>query len=215
MKRLLIICLLLVLPLSARAELGADTRGAMLAHTDALAALMGHCAASDAYRKLYSTNSELDSMFLEITQVNWEAPTGGTAYVLKPGAIETFLSASGLSLADFPQDVADKVRQSVVGSIPSAVVSQYSAMHAAMSAILRTGDMFVADDAFPDYALVFMHYNGAYAAVCAFVKNADGIVSASLIPVPDGCEDRLKAVMGVRTLFGSTDRMYEAYALER
>ena len=124
MKRLFSILLVMchLLPCMSMAELSADAKAVLLEHTEAMTVLMAECANTDAYAKLYvEPGSEAAALLQKIAKADWSKSRGGTVYVLKDGAIEAFLNASGLSLKDFPDAPADKVRQAVAGSIPTAV----------------------------------------------------------------------------------------------
>ena len=207
----LVICLL---PCFAVAELSADDRAVMLEQTETLAALMAECAADAGYTKLYlGSNAEARDLVRKIGTADWDGHHGGTVYLLKEGAIEAFLSASGVSLSDFSPAVADKVRQAVAGSIPAAVAGQAGSAFTAAVSVLRTGSVFQAEASFPEYALVILNYSKNYSALCSFVKNAENIVSASLIPVPANSESMLKRVMGLRNRFTKTDSFFEEYQI--
>ncbi len=213
MKRALSVFLAIcILPCLALAELSADDRAVMLDRTEALTALMAECAADDGYTKLYlGSNSEARNAIGKIASADWDEYRGGTIYLLKEGAIGAFLAASGVSLEDFSPAVAEKVRQSVAGSIPMAAVSSSGAAYTAAVSVLRTGTVFAADDDFPENAIVFLKYNADYGVLCSFVKGEDNAVSASLIPVPADSESKLKRVMGLTGLIVRHDRLYEAY----
>ncbi len=207
----LVICLL---PCFAAAELSADDRAVMMEQTETLAALMAECAADAGYTKLYlGSDAEARDLVRKIGTTDWKEHHGGTVYLLKEGAIEAFLSASGVSLSDFSPAVADKVRQAVAGSIPAAVAGQAGIAFTAAVSVLRTGSVFQAEASFPEYSLVFLNYSKNYSALCSFVKNAENIVSASLIPVPADSESMLKRVMGLRNLFTKNDSLYEEYPI--
>ena len=211
----LAIMLTTVLGLSAMAELSLDDQTIMVSRTEALTALMTECAGDETYIKLYlGANSDARETVRRISQADWSAHTNGTVYVLKDGAIEAYVTASGLSMSDFSPAVAEKVRQSVVGSIPTAIVGSSGASYIAAVSVLRTGTVFVADDGFPDYAIVFLRYNADYGVMCSFVKGEDNAVSASLIPVPADSESRLKQVMGLTGLFKRHDRLYDEYPVQ-
>ena len=84
----------------------------MREQAEALTALMAECAGDEAYVRLYlGSNGEAKALIDKIAKAAWNQYSEGTVYVLKEGAIEAFLSASGVSLKDFSPDVADKVRQ--------------------------------------------------------------------------------------------------------
>ena len=217
MKRLaialvLILCAVWAFPCSA--ELAAGDRAMMLEQTAGLTALMAECAGIDAYAKLYvAGNSGVMEVIRKIARADWGEYRGGTVYVLKDGAIEAFLSAAGLSLADFPPAPAAKVRQTIVSSIPSAVAGQSGSDFLAAASTLRTGTVFRADVGFPEFALVFLQYNADYAVLCSFVRSGEDLVSASLVPVPADSEAMLKRVMGLKLLFGGHDSLYDEYSL--
>ena len=216
MRRITAIALILsvFLSLAACAELNDDARETMREQAEALTALMAECTGDEAYVRLYlGSNGEAKALIDKIAKAAWNQYSEGTVYVLKEGAIEAFLSASGVSLKDFSPDVADKVRQSVGGSVPSAVASQAGAAFMAAVSVLRTGCVFQADEAFPECALVFLKYNRDYGVLCSFVKNDEDIVSASLIPAPADCEKTLKRVLGLRSLFARNNDYFEEYPL--
>ena len=101
--------LALVMSVSALAELEPGYREQMLEQTEELTALMAECAGTDAYAKLYvDTGSEAAAVLRKIAGADWSKPAGGTVYVLKDGAIEAFLNASGISMKDFPEAPAAK-----------------------------------------------------------------------------------------------------------
>ena len=215
MKRLfsvlLIMCLLL--PCMCLAELSEDVKAVLLERTEALTALMVESAGNENYLKLYlgSGNDDVADTIRTIVASGWEKPEDGKVFVLREGAIDTFLSASRLSLKDFPESLRERVRQAVVGSMPQAAVNQTGVDLMAAVTVLRTGEVFLADDDFPGGAIVYLRYNPDYAVLCSFVKNAENIVSASLVPAPADCESMLKRVMGMTSLFVRFDQLYDEY----
>ena len=207
-----LLCIAFALPASA--ELSEDVKTVLLERTEALTALMAEAADSEAYVKLYvGENSRVLETIRKIGSADWEQRGKGTAYVLGGGAIEAFVSASGVRLDDLSESLQAKVRQAVAGSIPMAAVSPAGDAFVAAASVLRTGTVFVAEETFPEYALVFLTYSGDYGVLCSFVRGEGGAVSASLVPVPADCESRLKQVMGFRGLLGRTKSLYEEYAL--
>ena len=217
MLRVTAVALILSVCLSfaACAELSDDARSVLLEQTEALTALMAECAADEAYVKLYlGSNSEVQTLIDKIGKADWDGSPEGMVYVLKDGAVEAFLSLSGTSLKDFSPAVADKVRQSIGASIPSAVAAQSGTVFIAATSVLRTGSAFLADAGFPASAIVFLTYGHDYGVLCSFAKNAENIVSASLIPVPADAEMMLKRVMGLRNLLSKGDSLYEEYPIK-
>ena len=214
---LLLACALTaLLPGAASAELDPGARDLMAAKTDALAALMAECANDETYMRLMTgMNQAMAELARKIGRSGWDHRMSGTVYVLKDGAIDAFLSANGMSLKDFSPRVADKLRQSVIGSIPQGIIGTVGVDYVAAAAALRTGTMFLADEAFPDYALVYMRYNLSYDAACTFVKGEDNVVSASLVPMPAGQENALKAMLGIRPLLTNVPGLYEIVYLGR
>ena len=207
-----LLCIAFALPASA--ELSEDVKAVLLERTEALTALMAEAADSEAYVKLYvGENSQVLETIRKIGSADWEQRGKGTAYVLGGGAIEAFVSASGVKLDDFSDSLQAKVRQAVAGSIPMAAVSPAGDAFIAAAAALRSGTVFVADEPFPEYVLVFLAYSGDYGVLCSFVRGEGGAVSASLVPVPADCESRLRQVMGFGGLLGKTESLYEEYAL--
>lgn len=207
-----LLCIAFALPASA--ELSEDVKAVLLERTEALTALMAEAADSEAYVKLYvGENSRVLETIRKIGSADWEQRGKGTAYVLGGGAIEAFVSASGVKLDDFSDSLQAKVRQAVAGSIPMAAVSPSGDAFIAAAAALRSGTVFVADEPFPEYVLVFLAYSGDYGVLCSFVRGEGGAVSASLVPVPADCESRLRQVMGFGGLLGKTESLYEEYAL--
>ena len=207
-----LLCIAFALPASA--ELSEDVKAVLLERTEALTALMAEAADSEAYVKLYvGENSQVLETIRKIGSADWEQRGKGTAYVLGGGAIEAFVSASGVKLDDFSDSLQAKVRQAVAGSIPMAAVSPSGDAFIAAAAALRSGTVFVADEPFPEYVLVFLAYSRDYGVLCSFVRGEGGAVSASLVPVPADCESRLRQVMGFGGLLGKTESLYEEYAL--
>ena len=216
MKRIVSVLLLmcLLLPCAALAELSEDVKAVLLERTEALTALMVEAAGSEAYIRLYAgENSRVLETIHKIASADWRHRGKGTAYVLGTGAIEAFVSASGVRLDDFSESLQAKIRQAVAGSIPMAAVSPAGDAFIAAASALRSGTVFVAEEPFPEYTLVFLAYDRDYGVLCSFVSGEGGAVSASLVPVPADCESRLKQVMGFRGLLGKTKSLYEEYAL--
>ena len=213
---LLIAGLILALCLPASAELDPEAEALMLEKTHALTALMVESAGNENYLKLYlgSGNDDVADTIRTIVASGWEKPEDGKVFVLREGAVDTFLSASRLSLKDFPESLRERVSQAVVGSMPQAVVNQTGIDLMAAVTVLRTGEVFLADDDFPGGAIVYLRYNPDYAVLCSFVKNAENIVSASLVPAPADCESMLKRVMGMTSLFVRFDQLYDEYPVQ-
>ena len=216
MRKLLILLiagLILAVCLPASAELDPGAEALLLEKTRALTALMAESAGNENYLKLYlgAGTDDVADMVRRIGASGWEKPEEGTIFVLREGAVDAYLSASRLSLKDFPESLRERVRQAVVGSMPQAVVNQAGADLRRAVTVLRTGEVFLADDDFPGGAIVFLRYNPDYAVVCSFVKNAGNIVSASLVPAPADSESILKRVMGLTSLFVRFDQLYDEY----
>lgn len=218
MKRVLswFLTLCVLMPGIALADLDPGARDLMAEKTDALAALMAECANDETYMRLMTgSNQAMAQLARKIGCSGWDHRMSGTIYVLKDGAIDAFLSANGMSLKDFSPRVADKLRQTVIGSIPQGIIGAVGVDFVAAASVLRSGTVFLADEAFPDYALVYMRYNLSYDAACTFVKGEDNVVSASLVPVPAGQENALKAMMGIKSLLTSVPGLYEIVYLGR
>ena len=210
---LFLLCIAFAVPASA--ELSEGNRAVMLDRTQALTAVMAEAAGSEAYIKLYmGGSSEVREVIRKIASADWSNCSGGTAYVVKEKALEAFVSASGVSLDQFSASLRQKVTQSVAGSIPTAAAAGTAGTSfvAAMS-VLRSGAVFLADEAFPEYAVVFLRYNADYGVLCSFVKGEDNTVSASLVPADANCESRLKQVMSLSGFFADPGRLYEEYKL--
>ena len=217
MKRLfsvfLIMCLLF--PCMCLAELSEDVKTVLLERTEALTALMVESASNESYLRLYlgQENDDMADTIRTIVASGWEKPEDGKVFVLREGAVDTFLSASRLSLEDFPDSLHERIRQDVAGFMPQAVVNQAGIELMRAVTVLRTGEVFLADDGFPGCVMVYLRYNPNYAVLCSYVKNADEIVSASLVPVPADCEDQMKQVLSLNGLFGDLGSLYEEYKL--
>ncbi len=210
---LFLLCIAFAVPASA--ELSEGNRAVMLERTQALTAVMAEAAGSEAYIKIYmGGSSEVRDVIRKIASADWSNCGGGTVYVLKEKALEAFVSASGVSLDQFSASLRQKVMQSVAGSIPTAAAAGTAGTSfvAAMS-VRRSGAVFLADEAFPEYAVVFLRYNADYGVLCSFVKGEDNTVSASLVPADANCESRLKQVMSLSGFFVDPGRLYEEYQL--
>ncbi len=207
---LLVMCMLL--PYTTLAELSEDNRAILLERTEALTALMAEAAGSETYLRLYlgRGNDDVADTVRRIAASGWDQPVEGTVFVLRDGAIEAYLSALQLSMGEFPEDLRERVRQSVTNSMPQAVVNQAGPELMAATSVLRTGEAFLADDSFPEGALVYLRYNPDYAVLCAYVKNAENIVTASLVPAPADC---LKAMRRIMTGAMAALNLYEEYPL--
>ena len=209
---LLIAGLILALCLPASAELASGAEALLLQRTRALTSLMAESAGNENYLKLYlgPGNDDVADTVRRIGASGWEKPEEGTVFVLREGAVDAYLSASRLSLEDFPESLRERVRQAVVGSMPQAVVNQAGIDLMRAVSVLRTGEVFLADDGFPGGAIVYLRCNPDYAVLCSFVKNADNIVSASLVPAPANCLDKLRQMLKV---FGQNTALFEEYPL--
>ncbi len=211
-RRILILLAVLTLlcPRCALAALRDDTLALIREKTELLTWLMAQCAQSDAYLTLYAGNNDsLKGTVRALGGQDWSALREGRVYLLKEGVIDRYLNASGVSLGDFPPAVRDRVSQAVIGSIPTAVLNQEGTQTLAAAMLLRTGDVFLADEAFPRYALVCAACNDDWWVMCTFVKSEDNIVSASLLPVPAKSVNMLTRIIG---LSGSRS-LYEEYPL--
>ena len=217
MKRLIALFLAVCLLLSgmALAELSEDVKAVLLERTEALTALMVESASNESYLMLYlgQENDDMADTIRTIVASGWEKPEDGKVFVLREGAVDTFLSASRLSPEDFPDSLHERIRQDVAGFMPQAVVNQAGIELMRAVTVLRTGEVFLADEGFPDGVMVYLRYNPNYAVLCSYVKNADEIVSASLVPVPADCEDQMKQVLSLNGLFGDLGSLYEEYKL--
>ncbi len=210
---LLLLCAMAALPASA--ELSPESRAVLLDRTEALTAQMLEAANSDAYMRLYlGDNDQVRGVIRQVAGAGWTRRTGGTIYVLKDGAIEAFLNASNVSLSSFPESIAVRIRQSVIGSIPNALNNAQGVSFMAATSVLRTGTVFLADEAFPEYALVCLSYNRSYGVLCSFVKGEDNVVSASLVPIVSGSDSSLKSILGLRSIFGGHSHLYEDYPVQ-
>ena len=209
---LLIAGLILALCLPASAELDPEAQALLLQRTRALTSLMAESAGNENYLKLYlgPGNDDVADSVRRIGASGWEKPEEGTVFVLREGAVDAYLSASRLSLEDFPESLRERVRQAVVGSMPQAVVNQAGIDLMRAVSVLRTGEVFLADDDFPGGAIVYLRCNPDYAVLCSFVKNSDNIVSASLVPAPANCLDKLRQMLKV---FGQNTALFEEYPL--
>ena len=215
MKRILTVCLIVFVLLSglAAAEPDDGAKALMAEKAEELTALLAACANSDSYIRLYTSgNTDLIETIRKIGEADWSARQSGTVFELKEGAIDVYLRASGMSLSDFDGAVAAKVRQGVLASFPQALVAQYDVSVLSAASVLRCGTVFIADDAFPEAALVLLHYNDSYDTICSFVKAEGNIVSASLLPVPAGSEEHLRQIMSVYSFLPI--KVYDEYPLD-
>ena len=213
---LLMLGLVLTVCLTASAELDADTEALLLQKTRALAAQMAEVAGNESYLKLYlgRGNDDVADTIRRIAASGWEKDEGGTIFILREDAVDAYLSASLLSLEDFPESLRERIRQSVTASMPQAVVNQVGADLMRAVSVLRTGEVFMAYAGFPEGAIVYLRYNPDYAVLCSFVKNSENIVSASLVPAPADSENMLKRVMGLTSLFVRFDRLYDEHPVQ-
>ena len=215
MKRISLVCLIVFVLLCglASAETDAGAKALMADKSGELTALMAACAESDSYIRLYTSgNTELAETIRKIGGAGWSVRRSGTVFELKEGAIDVYLRASGLSLNNFDGAVAEKVRQGVLVSFPQALVAQYDISALSVASVLRCGTVFIADDAFPEAALVLLRYNDSYDTICSFVKTEGNIVSASLLPVPAGSEEHLRQIMSMYSYL--PNKVYEEYPIE-
>jgi len=216
MKRILPVLIVLMLTVcTACAELRPDIKETVLERTEALTGMMADAARSDAYVRLYLGNNEpVLKVIRQIAAADWQRHGQGTVFIVKTGAVNAYLNASGVSLNDFPESIRERVRRSVASSMPSAVISAESVDFAAAASVLRTGTTFLADGDFPSCAVVFLKYNDLYGVLCAFVKGENDTVSASLIPAPANAEDRFRQMIGLGGLGLMLTDAFEAYPLE-
>ena len=216
MKRILAVVLILCAlgPAGALADLRMSDYTLMIGKTQALTALMVECARSQAYVSLYGGSNDMAAAIGRLGAADWSQARGGTVYVLKNGAVESYLAASGVRLSDFPEAVAEKVRQAVPGSIPMALAAQSGNEAVAVASSLRTGDAFTADALFPEYALLLLRYNDQYDVMAVFVKNQANIVSVSVIPLYTVDSARLKQIIGAASLLSGTDGFYDEYPVQ-
>ena len=214
--------LLCALMSGAAAELSGDTKALVAEKTDEMIDQMLALGRSERYLQLYGvTNADpaLGSRVREIISADWTECSGGTAFILKDGALDAVLTRwLDCSISDFTSPAKEVIEMQAVILVPEIVLANYASIfndeRLGDAAHVLKAETFFAASGFPRLMVVIMRNNAQYDVICTFVSTEDEAVYASLTPVPAGLETSLRQTLGLSALYGDPSRLYEEAAID-
>lgn len=191
-----VLCVLLLSSCRAFAQgtapLSDAARRRLIGEALRMCAQMDACADEPAFVSMYTWDQEVAAQVRLIGAQGWESPVSATLYVVRDGLFTSYLAASNVDYAALSGPIAERFRERIVFGLATLVNSRENAAFAAAAGILQGDRVFLcAEGGLPEECLLCLSFGGRYDALCAFVTQEDGIVSARLSPVLSGAADRL------------------------